>query len=951
MRKLRRAVWIVMMDLLIILGPLAGPLWGPAQAATTVAAAGERGDPTAATLYVSSVSGDDANPCSDTAPCRTIQRAVDLAVAGDEIHIATVDIGPSGALTATYSVTNTRGGQVQVVWISESLTLRGGYIYTHLIGHTWLPGPFPAEVNPQGDGRGLYASGDVTPTLELLTFAGGSATAGGNIYLEGTNARLLGIVVEGGSATQGGGLYLNESTGLLSGVVVQENQAVEGGGLYLEGGDSLLTGGLIQGNQAESGGGAYLHDSSAYLFGTAILSNTASLLGGGLYFDGPITLLPQEVPLLLNSVVRHNQAQEGAGIYLRLALAGLANVILADNQAGGHGGALYLWASSPQLVHSTIAANAGDDGLYLTHRPGTVWPPVPPIPSRPLLTNTIVVSHSVGVYVDSTGWLDPLENKATLHGTLWWGNGQDTAGPGLVELGDTNLYSDPRFLCTGDLPLCPNPYHLADTSPAIDAGLYPGLPFGLEVVVDIDGQLRPSGAGYDLGADEVVQPAGVWLLPPLSAQLAPAGQTITHTFLLLNSGLSADSYDLTLTSTLGWSSLATASPLTLTAQSSTTVEVRVDVPATATAGMSETAFLRATSRSNPANQALALARTTVITAALADLQVDKSAEPEQIGAGEAVRFTLVLTNAGPFSSTMAVSLTDLLFPAAAVAEIAAPPGCQADVPLGLVSCTLALPAGSPPVTTSLAIVLTTTSSYSGTLLNGAWATAEVPDPDVRNNLAQATVLISPSRPAIGVTPAAVDLLLNPGVTATRILTVSNQGRADLLWELGEWPPADWLAEAPISGTVPPAGHIAVTLSFTAPIPSGAYTTSLLVVSNDPISPLLSVEVTLGVTEACLPVEGTHLAHTPPVPYAGQVVTFTGRVDQGSLPLTYTWGFGDGATGGGPMVTHIYTAAGAYSVTLTVTNACGRDRAGLLLAVIPEAGYRVYLPLVARGATP
>ncbi len=36
-------------------------------------------------------------------------------------------------------------------------------------------------------------------------------------------------------------------------------------------------------------------------------------------------------------------------------------------------------------------------------------------------------------------------------------------------------------------------------------------------------------------------------------------------------------------------------------------------------------------------------------------------------------------------------------------------------------------------------------------------------------------------------------------------------------------------------------------------------------------------------------------------------------------MRYTWDFGDGTTGGGVDVTHSYSAAGSYQVTLTVTD--------------------------------
>ena len=60
------------------------------------------------------------------------------------------------------------------------------------------------------------------------------------------------------------------------------------------------------------------------------------------------------------------------------------------------------------------------------------------------------------------------------------------------------------------------------------------------------------------------------------------------------------------------------------------------------------------------------------------------------------------------------------------------------------------------------------------------------------------------------------------------------------------------------------------------------------------------------------------------PYTGAVnapITLDGSGTTGSAS-SYQWDFGDGTTGTGITVTHIYTIAGTYTVTLTVTGSCG-----------------------------
>ncbi len=801
-------------------------------------------------FYVSSVSGSDANPCTYNAPCRTLQRAVDLAPEGSEIRVATLD----NLAPATYT-----GDGSAVVTLQKSLILRGGYAYTHVDLppiHTWTPTLIPAPVDGEGLRRGLILGGEITPTLELFSFLNGSGTHGGNAYIEGSQARLLGLVFQGGNALRGGGLYLQESRALVSGVIIQDNQAEEGGGLYIEGGAPSLLGGLVQRNAAERGGGVYSLEGALRLAGTWVLSNTASQAGGAFYLDGPINFLPEEIPILANSYIRYNRAVDGAAVYFHLSVAGLVNNVIADNQAAGHGGGLYLWASFPQGFHNTIAQNAGQEGIYLTHRPGSLWPPIPPIPSLPTFTNTIIVSHTVGVYVESTGWFPPLENRATLRGTLWWGNGQNTAGPGEFDLGQTNVYSAPLFTCIGEMPACFNPYHLRENSPAVDSGIPIALTLpGTDLFVDIDGQWRPSGAGYDLGADEVMQPGGVSLLPAVSLLTAPPGQTVTHTHQLLNTGASTDTYTLTLSSSAGWSILVTSSPVELAPQTSTTVAVRVSVPTTATAGMSETGILSAVSWAHPFLRAYALERTTVFTtpSSYADLMVGQSPDAPFTGAGEALRFTLTITNAGPFTGTLAVTLTDTVFPTSAVALIEAPAGCQAQPSHAQVTCTLSLPAGSPPVAAGLSLTFTTSPSYTGPLLNTVWGQSSLPDPLPANNLAQVLVTVVPLSPTVVVSPPALSITLTAGLSTTRELSITNEGSGRLYWLLGEAPPVPWLEASPLGGTLAPLESMTVAVHLDAGgLDEGLYTTSLEVASNDPLHPLWAVPVTLNVRSAAPP---------------------------------------------------------------------------------------------------
>ena len=54
---------------------------------------------------------------------------------------------------------------------------------------------------------------------------------------------------------------------------------------------------------------------------------------------------------------------------------------------------------------------------------------------------------------------------------------------------------------------------------------------------------------------------------------------------------------------------------------------------------------------------------------------------------------------------------------------------------------------------------------------------------------------------------------------------------------------------------------------------------------------------------------------------GKKMSFSGAdsTDDDGRIVSYAWDFGDGTTGSGKSVTHVYKAAGSYKVTLTVTD--------------------------------
>lgn len=81
---------------------------------------------------------------------------------------------------------------------------------------------------------------------------------------------------------------------------------------------------------------------------------------------------------------------------------------------------------------------------------------------------------------------------------------------------------------------------------------------------------------------------------------------------------------------------------------------------------------------------------------------------------------------------------------------------------------------------------------------------------------------------------------------------------------------------------------------------------------------------------------------PGGPYTGVVgvpITMSGAASTG-VNLTFSWSFGDGTTGVGPVVSKVYSAPGVYTVTLTVADAFGQVSSASTTATVtlgPGAG--------------
>ena len=429
--------------------------------------------------------GSDIPGCGGTGnPCRTVQYAVDQAQPGDEIRVATgiytgVQARP---VPPGYPYPPANGLIAQVVYINKTVTVRGGY--TAADWNTSDPDANLTTLDAQGQGRVLVAAGAVSPTIEGLHITGGNAAG-----LGGFPATVM--------RHGGGGMYAISATVILKNSRLFSNAAVTGGGLLMVGSTVTVSHNSILSNTAAYGGGLSLYDSPATLSDNAVFSNAASGGGGGMFLIGS--------PATLDSnAISSNTALVCGGLCLGAGPATLTNNVVADNRVGTASSGLCIGDSLFRLLHNTIARNTGGDGsgIYVGGTASGGYTTV-------AMTNTILAGQTVGISVQ-TG------NTATLEATLWgsgtWANGTDWAGAGTIFTGTTNIRGDPAFVDpdAGD-------YHIGQGSAAIDQGVNAG------VTSDMDGQARPLGAGYDIGADEYcVSLTGVTISGPPTATIGTA---------------------------------------------------------------------------------------------------------------------------------------------------------------------------------------------------------------------------------------------------------------------------------------------------------------------------------------------------------------------------------------------------------------------------------------------
>jgi hypothetical protein len=273
--------------------------------------------------------GCDPGTCGGTCYV-AVQDAVDAAATDDEIRVA----------TGTYSGVEARGSMSQVVYISKTVILRGGYSSDLTV---WDPDVYPTTLDAQGQGRVVSIVGSpVAARLEGFVITGGNGA--------GITANCP--VVTGQPDGCGGGVFVYAAHPIIASNVVTNN-----------------VGGASTGSRSTDGGGLCLsYASGSVITGNLIISNTASLgnrgVGGGVALYYPYDVVMESNQVISNVATVHDSLP-GLGGGLAVSGSGAAatirnNQIVGNRTTGGatwYGGGIYHWYGSSHFEGNQVTGN------------------------------------------------------------------------------------------------------------------------------------------------------------------------------------------------------------------------------------------------------------------------------------------------------------------------------------------------------------------------------------------------------------------------------------------------------------------------------------------------------------------------------------------------------------------------------------------------------------------
>ena len=292
------------------------------------------------------------------------------------------------------------------------------------------------QIDGQGAGHVVtFDSGEGAGSLiEGLTLINGNDTYGGGIYcVNGSSPTIrLNQITDNFTVLHGTGIYCAEGASplILDNEITDNVSEGRGAGIYVEFAWPRIEGNLIDGNFTadSSGGGIHLGEGTdgVVIVDNDIMHNTA-IFGGGLNIEDSAPKVWR------NRIIGNIGSQRAGGLSLIDAAPAVENNIIAGNFSF-FGAAVDCNNAAPLFRGNTFVANWADDSAVILLING----------SDAHFEGNIIAHHPFGVAIHVL-----LGATATAQANCFFDNpGGDFTGD--VELGDANLYVDPKIVALGE---------------------------------------------------------------------------------------------------------------------------------------------------------------------------------------------------------------------------------------------------------------------------------------------------------------------------------------------------------------------------------------------------------------------------------------------------------------------------------------------------------------------
>lgn len=177
-----------------------------------------------------------------------------------------------------------------------------------------------------------------------------------------------------------------------------------------------------------------------------------------------------------------------------------------------------------------------------------------------------------------------------------------------------------------------------------------------------------------------------------------------------------------------------------------------------------------------------------------------------------------------------------------------------------------------------------------------------------------------------------------------ILKIANQGSTSFSGNLGVQIWFNGISKYNVTGSATiPSGSVATFTATTLTLPEGS---TVVKAKVDPTNAIEEENETNNEATETISIGSPPSSNNPPQANAGanktskvgQSVSFngSGSSDSDGSIISYAWDFGDGDSSIGSVVSHTYSAAGAYTASLTVTDNDGATDTDTVLVTISES---------------